>query len=164
MFVKFGSIPLEVLRVDGLELRDTWAYSEHGAIEGEPRLQFQGKGLRRATVDFRLRAEHGDPEALLDQLRQAGDSGEARLLQRGDGRELGRFVVTELSDQPGWALADGKPVAITAKMKLREYVGQAFAPRGEAAGAGDSPRAQRATQSGGGGRPDDVSSSEIVRR
>jgi phage protein U len=165
MFAQFGPIPLEILRVDGLEVRDSWAYAEHGVIDGKPRLQFQGRQLRQASLDFRLRVEHGDPEALLDRLRLAGDSGEAQLLQRGDGRQLGEFVVVELSDKPGWAYADGKPIAVTAKMKLQEYVGPRPAPRGQAVGAGDSPQARRADPAPRPARkPGAVGSGEIVRR
>ena len=165
MFAWFGPVALEILRVDGLEVRDTWAYAEHGVIDGKPRLQFQGAQLRRVTLDFRLRVEHGDPEALLDRLRLIGDSGEAQLLQRGDGRQLGEFVVTELSDKPGWAYADGKPIAVTAKMKLQEYAGPQPAPAGQAVGAGDSTRARRADPPAPPARkPDDVGADDIVRR
>lgn len=122
MFMMLGAVALEVLTVKGLELRDGWTYAEHAVIEGKPKLQYTGAKLREGTINFRLRRDWGDPEALLAQLRAIADAGEAQLLQRGDGRMLGLFVVTSLSDRPKWAVSNGKPVEIEASVTLKEYV------------------------------------------
>lgn len=165
MFAFLGEVPLEILQVHGLELRDSWGYAEHGVIDGRPRLQFTGRGLRQVTLDFRLRLEHDDPESLLDRLRALADAGDAARLQRGDGRDLGDFVILQLSDKPGFAYADGKPVAVQAQAKLKEFAGPIEARRPQRQAAAGSPLARRADPADApAGQPGDVAGDTIVRR
>ena len=165
MFAFLGAVPLDILQVNGLELRDSWGYAEHGVIDGRPRLQFTGRGLREVTLEFRLRLEHGDPEALLDRLRAQADAGDAARLQRGDGRDLGDFVIQRLNDKPGWTYADGKPVAVQAQAKLKEYAGPIEARRPQGQAAAGSPLARRADPADApAGQPGDVAGDTIVRR
>lgn len=131
MFLMLGAVRLDVLTVRGLQVSDGWTYAEHAVVEGRPKLQFTGAKLRDASIDFRLRRDWGDPEALLDQLRALAEAGEAQLLQRGDGRLIGLFVITGLTDSPKWSISNGRPVEVEASMTLKEYVpedGQRPAP------------------------------------
>jgi phage protein U len=122
MLLMFGPVTMDVLVVRGLEISDGWGYAEHAVIEGKPKLQFTGPRLREVSLQFRLRRDWGDPEAMLGQLRALADAGTAGLLQRGDGRLIGLFVLTSLSDRPRWAVSSGRPVDIEASAQLKEYV------------------------------------------
>ena len=160
-----GEIKLSILRVKGLEVSDSWRYAEHAVVEGRPRLQHTGKGLREGSIDVALRAEHGDPDAMHERLIALADRGEAAPLLRGDGADLGRFVITKLSDAPSWTFADGKPITVTLRISLKEFVGREQPrPQGEATNAG-SPLARRpARDNPPPGDPADVPVAQIVRR
>jgi len=153
MWALFGDIALDIQPVEGFDLKDAWSYAEHGVVDGAPHVQGTGRDLRKVTLQVRLHWALGDPEELLDRLRQTADAGEAKPLSRGDGRTLGTFVIASLSEKPQWTFEDGKPIAVEARLQLREWLGEQAAGRPEAAAARGSPLARQFQPSPSGGAP-----------
>lgn len=164
MFATLGTVRLDVLTAKGLGIQDGWDYAQHTVVEGKPRLQYVGQRLRDVSLSLRFHRSFCDPEAELFALRALADQAKAALLQLGTGRVLGRFVITDLREDPDWMLENGQAVSIGCALSLMEWADEdtPAPPRRAVQGSPVARRAQPAaapTPSD----PASVPSSSVVR-
>jgi len=137
-----GARKLDVLSVMGHELKHGWSYAEHKRAGGPARLQATGRELTTGTLKIKLHHGKDAVQATIDDLKAAADSGEAQTLQRGDGRIVGTFVVTGLSEKHRSTFPDGQPIAVELNLELREWAGESSPARPPRPAVPGSPRAR----------------------
>ena len=98
-------------------------YAEHALARGKPRLQFMGEKLDDISVEFALQIWFSDPQARIQQLRDAKAAGKALSLVFGNGDYRGRFVLSELEVTLSQTDGQGNIIALSGEMKLREFIG-----------------------------------------
>lgn len=124
MFAILGEIEFEVAGgITGMDLRSPAEWAEHALIQGKPLLEWMGEGLDEYSLSIRLHAALGDPEARLRVLREAKSKHEPLAFVLGSGDYLGAFVITDISNTPLRARADGRLMSATVQVTLREFAG-----------------------------------------
>lgn len=122
-FVMLGTIGYARLTSPAtMDLTKTWTYAEHQVVEGKPLLQFMGAGLDGHKLTFVFHASYCNPQKSYDALVALADAKAAFPLTKGNGRYMGRFVITELSQAIQFAADDGTLLSIEVKATLKEYV------------------------------------------
>ncbi|MGH7905011.1 MAG: phage tail protein [Candidatus Binataceae bacterium] len=122
MFAIFGDIPFEVIgSPEALESARSYDYAEHAVIEDRPHLQWIHDGLETITFELMLHASFTNPQLQLYALRAAASSHVASALIFGDGEHRGYFVITAISVTARQLDSDGFPLAIRARLELKEW-------------------------------------------
>lgn len=122
-FVMLGSIGYARLTSPtAMDLTKGWVYAEHQVVEGKPLLQFMGANLDGFSLTFLFHASFCIPQKSWDALVTLAATHTAFPLTQGNGRYLGRFVITELARTAQMAADDGTLLSIEAKATLKEYV------------------------------------------
>jgi len=122
-FVMLGTIGYARLTSPtAMDLTMGWQYAEHQVVEGKPLLQFMGANLDGFSLTFLFHASYCNPQKSYDALVALGDQHAAFPLTKGNGRYLGRFVITELSQAIQFSADDGTLLSIEVSATLKEYV------------------------------------------
>ncbi|MDK9716745.1 MAG: phage tail protein [Trichlorobacter sp.] len=122
-FVMLGTIGYAKLTSPtSMDLTQGWTYAEHQVVEGKPLLQFMGANLDGFSMTFLFHASFCIPQKSYDALVALANAHTAFPLIQGNGRYLGRFVITELSRTAQMAAGDGTLLSIEVKATLKEYV------------------------------------------
>lgn len=123
MFCQLGNIQFEpITSPDSINRTDTTTYAKHSLASGKPRLQPIANELEEISIGFKLRAEFCNPTQIVLQLKAAKDVFEVMPLIMGNGRYLGDYVLTSLTETPVQCLPDGTVVEMTIQVTLQEYV------------------------------------------
>jgi phage protein U len=126
MFAVFGEILFEVLSSpSGFESSRSWDYAEHRVVEDRPKLQWLAKALESLEIDFHFHASFTDPSAQLDALTAAAEDHNARPLVFGNGVHRGYFIVLAIRTTSSQMSADGRLIAITMRVSLKEWAFEA---------------------------------------
>lgn len=109
MLMQLGSVVFDVVQFNTHEnTRSTAAgFAEKAVLGRRPPLEFVGEGPETMVIRGRIFPEKLgglDGLGLLDAARRSGD---AQFLMRGDGRPLGFFVVTNVSETSRYLNAKG---------------------------------------------------------
>ena len=173
MFALLGEIAFEAVPyVDGLEHQRRFEYAAHELIEGKPRLQWIGEGLAELRIDLSFHAAFCKPAEEMTRLREAAARHEAMALVYGSGTHEGMFVLTEIQSTSTQTDPEGRVIAMTARISLKEWVEDAPAPdvaatapgnnEGRQSGAAPVARRERVPTAPT-SSPDAVSAADIVR-
>lgn len=112
------------------EYPDSWSsvghqrrfdYAEHAVIEGKPKLQHVGTGLAELRVELSFDAGRCNPASELERLEAVAAAHQAVPLVFGDGRYLGRFVITDIDQR--WEHTDpkGRLLEVGLRVTLKEW-------------------------------------------
>src|SRR5581483_2993393 len=122
MFAIFGNISFAVLgSPQRMESRFGYEYASHPVLEDRPRLQWVGDAPQVVTLELMFHASFTNPSAQLAALEQAAAEHQAQALVFGSGEFRGYFVVSSLAVTSQQLGADGKPIAIQARLVLTEW-------------------------------------------
>lgn len=164
MFAQLGPIRFDVLsHVEGFDIARSQTYAEHEVIEGKPKLQWIGEALDEIALDLSFHAAFCTPEVEMQKLERAASAHQALPLVFGDGRYIGRFVITRIDRALRFCDGRGRAFQIEAKVSLREYAGEGVeTPEGLAVAAVQT-LALAVKPVPPGDNPDAVPSRDIVR-
>lgn len=119
-----GDIMFSLQRAPELaDLTTRYNYAEHPVIEGKPKLQWTGDALRERDWTIRLHSVFCDPDAAMTAMRDLAGRHLALPLSLGTGEYLGRYVITEIHEVENVTDAWGGTLAMTADLRLKEWVG-----------------------------------------
>jgi len=136
MFALLGEIPFRVVgSPESIESERSYDYAEHRVVEARPRLQWLARGLETIELEMVLHRSFTDPSIQLARLRAAADAHRALALVFGSGEFRGYFVIEWISSRSAQHSASGEPIALTLRMRLREWA----ADREKAGGSGARP-------------------------
>ncbi|MBS1186681.1 MAG: phage tail protein [Burkholderiaceae bacterium] len=124
MFAVLG--PVEFDMIPGLEEMEQqfgMEYAEHALFGRKPRLQFVGEKLDEVRLTMLFHFSFCDPEAELEELKDAMTAREVLPLVFGAGDYAGRFVLTSLTVTAKHNAPDGTPLIIGVQASLREFTG-----------------------------------------
>jgi len=128
MFAVLGNIEFEILNSPtGLERRDSADWARHTLIQGKPKLEWTGEGLEEISMEISLHVALGDPEARLQELRDAKAKHQPLAFVLGSGNYLGPYVLSDISTTVRRTNATGGLWAAAVQVSLIEYTGQ-FSP------------------------------------
>ncbi len=95
---------------------------KHQVTGGKPRTEFIAPTLTDISFSITLMAGHGvNPMAEVEKLRGLCERGEAHRLMIG-GRNLGKYLVTEVADDWEKTLGDGRVTVARVKVSFKEYL------------------------------------------
>lgn len=124
MFATLGTIEFDLLTsFSALESRHQSHYVEHGSIGHKPVLQALGSQLDEWKIEIRLHTSYCQPCQKIEQLRDAQREYQVLPLVLGNGRYLGRFVLTCLHVDHQENNADGELLLAMVTLTLRECAG-----------------------------------------
>lgn len=122
MFVLLGDIGFARLASPtAFDLEKKIDYAEHQVTEGKPLLQYMGPGLDGISLSFMFHADFVRPQAAWDGLVDLMNSHAAFPLSMGNGRFLGRFVITSLNRTTTVTADDGTLISCECKATLKEW-------------------------------------------
>ncbi len=122
MFALFGDISFEAIGSPQIfESSRRFDYAEHRVVEDRPRLQWLADGLESITLTMLFHASFTNPLLQLEALQVAAQIHEPLPLVFGNGIFRGFFVLVELATSDIQLAADGSPIAIRARVLLREW-------------------------------------------
>ncbi len=101
-------------------------FAEHGRNGKKAYLEFGGDGLDEITMTIQADARYGvKPSEVQDKLFQRKAMGQAEYLVLG-GRKIGEnpFVITSISEGFKTLYTDGRPIAISFQVTMKEYANQ----------------------------------------
>ena len=108
--------------IDGFSRKSGAKIEEHQVTGGKPRAEFIAPKLVEVSFNITLVASHGvNPAAEAEKLRAISEGGEVHRLMIG-GRNLGKFLLTEVSDDWEKSLDSGLPIVGKIKVSLKEYL------------------------------------------
>lgn len=123
MFALFGEIPFEAIgSPEAFESSRRFDYAEHRVVEGRPRLQWIADGLETITLAMLFHVSFTNPIVQFALLLAATEDHQARALVLGNGVFRGLFVVVSVETSDIQLAADASPIAIRARVQLREWV------------------------------------------
>lgn len=122
MYATLGSIQFALLPITGLDERHSYDYAEHKVIEGKPLLQFIGDNLDELNIGIRFHFTFCDVETQFNALKAEADKHQALPFFFNNGKQLGRFVITELGTTTVITADNGRPLCIEARLSLKEWV------------------------------------------
>lgn len=125
----------------GLSDGETYQYAEHKVIEGKPRLQWTGDGLRTIKLDMRWARNWCEPVAMLETLRAMAATHAAHALVYGDGTYPGSFVIEGIDRTIKDTDPSGAVTEIEVSVSLKEWVGGAVVSGGATGPGVDAPSA-----------------------
>lgn len=123
----FGNIAFSVSAsrqylIDGFSRKSGAKTEEHQVTGGKPRLEFIAPTLTDISFTITLLAGHGvNPLAEIEKLVAIMENGEVHRLMMG-GRNLGKFLLTEVGDDWEKTLGDGRVTLLRGKVSFKEYV------------------------------------------
>lgn len=97
-------------------------YAEHQILEGKPRLQKIGNSLDEIGISIRLHVSFCKPDEELNILKSFRDEGEVLVLQYGNGKIVGSFVILSIEETVEEADAEGNIFSYLVSFNLKEYV------------------------------------------
>lgn len=122
MFAIFGDIPFEVLgSPERMAATNTYGYAEHQVVEDQPRLQWVGDALTVLELELMFHVSFTSPALQLAALELAASDHQARALVFGSGEYAGYFVVTRLTVISRSLGPTGLPIAILARLELKQW-------------------------------------------
>ena len=122
MFALFGDILFQTIGSPEIfESQRSFTYAEHRVIQDRPRLQWIAPGLEIITIAMLFHASFTNPVAQMDLLAAAAEDHQARPLVLGNGVFRGLFVIDSISTNDIQLAADGTPIALRARVMLREW-------------------------------------------
>lgn len=173
MFAMLGPIQFRLITYfEGVETRQPYDYAVHDVVDGKPRLQSMGDGLKGVKIDILFHSAYCNPELEMVRLTAAASSHEAMSLVYGSGKYEGQFVIEQIRSSTRHTDRKGGLVAITAQLQLMEWAGGGFSILGMIIGAvatlARASTAAATSRSPGpspspGNNPGATSSSSIVR-
>lgn len=108
--------------IDGFSRKSGAKTEEHQVTGGKPRLEFIAPTLTDISFTITLMAGRGmNPMAEVEKLRAICEGGETRRLIIG-GRNLGKFLLTEVADDWEKTLGDGRVTLARVKVSFKEYL------------------------------------------
>ncbi|MGH7948465.1 MAG: phage tail protein [Candidatus Binataceae bacterium] len=123
MFALLGEIPFRVVgSPDSFESQRSYDYAEHRVVEARPRRQWLARGLETIELEMMLHRAFTDPSVQYARLRAAADTHRAMALVFGSGEFRGYFVIESISSRSTQHSASGAPIALTLRVRLREWV------------------------------------------
>ena len=136
MYAKLGNVAFDLVAYwDGHDAKRAYDYAEHKVIEGKPKLQWTGDGLEELEIAVSLHALFCKPEEQLATLHDAAARHVAMPLTMGSGRYLGRYVLTGIHQTTKQTDPEGRVLALTARLTLKEHNGDTKQPSGDAVAA-----------------------------
>lgn len=97
-------------------------YAEHQLLEGKARLQKTGTALDEINISIRLHVSFCKPDEELNILKSYRDEGEVLVLQYGNGKIVGSFVIVSIEETVEEADAEGNIFSYLVSFNLKEYV------------------------------------------
>lgn len=125
MVARLGDIQFEArLSPTGMDRERSVNYAEHELINDVPRLQKVSlRNLRTFSISFHFAAQFCDPDAEMDRLEQLMNDGTVLPLVQGNGKSLGSYVITRITDNPTRLHpTDGITLDTNVTIELKEYV------------------------------------------
>lgn len=108
--------------IDGVSRKSGARIEEHQVTGGKPRAEFIAPALTEISFTITLLAGHGvGPVAEAERLRGICERGEVHRLMIG-GRNLGKFLLTEVSDDWEKSMGDGRVTVAKVKVSFKEYL------------------------------------------
>lgn len=108
--------------IDGISRKSGAKIEEHQVTGGKPRAEFIAPSLVEVGFSITLMAGHGvNPVAEAEKLRLICENGEVYRLMIG-GRNLGKFLLTEVADDWDKGLGDGRITVAKVKVSFKEYL------------------------------------------
>ena len=122
MFATLGGIRFAVVgSPERLTSSRRYDYAELPVVQARPRLQWLADALERIELELMFHASFTEPAVQLAALRAASASHEALALVFGDGTFRGFFVIESVSVSAEQLAANGAPVAVVARVALKEF-------------------------------------------
>lgn len=107
--------------IDGFSRKAGAKIEEHQVTGGKPRAEFIAPTLDEVSFTITLLASHGvNPAAEVEKLRTICGGGQVHRLMIG-GRNLGKFLLTEVSDDWEKSTGDGRVMVAKVKVSFKEY-------------------------------------------
>lgn len=116
----------EILSFHDLTRSNTTEFAEHERNGGKPYLEFSRPGLDELSFVVEADAKYGvRPLEVQEKLHGYAEAGEAHLFVLG-GKKVGNnpYVITSISDVYKAFHSDGRPIAISMELTLKEYANQ----------------------------------------
>ena len=108
--------------IDGFSRKSGTRIEEHKVTGGKPRAEFIAPSLDEVDFTITLIAGHGvNPAGEIEKLREICRLGQVHRLIIG-GRNLGKFLLTEVTDDCEKSLPDGRPLVAKVKVSFKEYL------------------------------------------
>lgn len=108
--------------INGITRKSGARVEEHQVTGGKPRAEFIAPVLNEVSFTITLLAGHGvNPVAEAEKLKAICEAGEVHRLMIG-GRNLGKFLLTEVSDDWEKGLNDGRITVVKVKVSFKEYL------------------------------------------
>lgn len=122
MIAKLGTIEFTALTgFTELSNRRAAIWSEQQLVNGKAVLQKTGEKNLEITTKFFFEASFCNPQQQLDSLVGLLTSGLAAPLSFGNGRYIGDFVVSDITDTPSRLFKDGTLWAVSVDVTLKEF-------------------------------------------
>jgi phage protein U len=123
MYAQLGDIVFEkLLGFNSFETTGSEKYAEHALINLQPRLDHTGTDLRSIKFDVRFHANYCVPEQKSAALWVAKNTASILTLVLGNGRIIGDFVITEITDNLMQTFDDGTYIELVSSISLKECV------------------------------------------
>ena len=108
---------------NGATRKSSSNWATHDRVEGKPRTQYQGAGLRGVNVTIKLRADYGVPPAkTLEQLHNAAEGRNVYpLIIGGVPQAQNPMRLTGCNETKDLSLGDGALYSATAALTFEEY-------------------------------------------
>lgn len=121
MYAQLGNIRFEGLKGFS-SLEETYAvnYAQHERIKSKPRLERVGDILDTISFEMYLHAQFTDPEADIESMRVAMQSGEILTLILGNGKIVGDFVIPNFTKTTEFTDPSGNLISVNLAVELLE--------------------------------------------
>jgi len=122
MFGQLGSILFERLREPvSFSQNKKWDWEEHQIAGEKSKVQYTGKPLDDITLGIRFHVSFCTPEDEYEKLRKEADKLEPLPFFTGEGRVIGKFIITGISHEIRRTGKNGELIMIECEIKLKEY-------------------------------------------
>lgn len=117
----FGDlIQIPTIAIRSVPGRDSWSWATHEVIESKARKQYTGKAPRDLALSLLLHVEFIPPRPTVTRLRQIADAAEVFQVWTSSGGYWGTYVIEGVDDRPIWTFPDGRIIAMTCELTLRD--------------------------------------------
>lgn len=122
MYAQIGNIIFDFLNsFESFQRQDDTVYAKHDIISGKPRLQPVANELEILSIGMHLRAEFTNVEQSILSLKNSKDNFEVLPFVLGNGRYMGDYVITSISETWNQQFADGQLIDASLSISLTEY-------------------------------------------
>lgn len=126
MFAQLGDIVFDgVLGPEAMSISGDESYAEHALINVRPKLDHTGTGLRTISMTIQFHFAFCTPEVNIAALWSHKEQADILSFVLGNGRVIGDFVITSLTETPAQCAPDGTYIAVKANITLKEFFTEA---------------------------------------